>query len=176
MVVIWSGRGFLSVIVLFIALFSCISIFPESQSDLCFVIPAYITGIFSFFFGVKWNTTLRVFIDKETGKEINFKSNHSLFWIKMEYWGIIFTAFGLVILSQNLDKTGTEFYVNLFLFLFGILSIAFYGISLFKIKGSVPEGSQFKNTAPIEPKLNFIKEEIVNTKFDNEDHNQYLPK
>jgi len=174
--IVWSGRGFLSVVVLFIALFSCISIFPKSQTDLCFVIPAFIAGIFSFVFGVKWNTTLKVFIDKETGKEINFKNNHSLFWIKMEYWGIIFTAFGLVILAQNLDKTGTEFYVNTFLFAFGIISIVFYGISLFKIKSSVTEGSQFKNTAPAAPKLNFVKEEIANTKFENEDHNQYLPK
>jgi hypothetical protein len=175
--IVWSGRGFLSVLILFIAIFACISIFPESYIDLSFIVPLYIAGIFSYIFGIRWNTTLRVFIDKETGKEINFKSNNSLFWIKMEYWGLIFIALGLIILAQNLDKSGISLYANIFLALIGIGGLAFFAIDLFKIKNSVITSPGFENTSSqTSPKLSFVKEEIANTKFDSEDPNQYLPK
>ncbi|MBS7252366.1 hypothetical protein [Flavobacterium branchiicola] len=175
--IVWSGRGILSVLILFIAIFTCISIFPESYIDLTFIVPLYIAGIFSYIFGIKWNTTLRVFIDKETGKEINFKSNHTLFWIKMEYWGLIFTALGLIILAQNLDRTGTDIFINILLALIGIGSLAFFCINLFKIKNSVIKGSQFeKAAAQKQSKLVLVKDEIAVSKFENEDNSQYLPK
>ena len=40
-------------------------------------------------------------IDEQTGEKLLLKNNHSLFWIKMEYWGLIFFVLGIVILSQN---------------------------------------------------------------------------
>lgn len=175
--IVWSGKGYLSVLILFIAIFLCISLLPETYATECFVIPLYIAGIFSYVFGVKWNKTLRVFIDKETGKEINFKSNHGLFWVNMEYWGIIFPILALVMLTQNLDKQGTQFYVNVFLVIIGIACLMFFGINLFKIKTSSVSNSQFqKNSQEASPRLSFVKEEIVTNKFEKEDHNQYLPK
>ncbi|MDR7372733.1 hypothetical protein [Flavobacterium aquidurense] len=174
--IVWSGRGFLSILILFIAIFLFISILPETYVTQCFVIPLYIAAIFSYIFGVKWNRTLRVFIDKETGKEINFKSNHGLFWINMEYWGIIFPAFALVMLAQSLDKQGTELYLNIFLVIIGIACLGYFGINLFKIKSSTISNPQFQKNMASEPKLSFVKEEIVTNKFENEDLNQYLPK
>lgn len=173
--IVWSGRGFLSLLILFIAIFLFIPIFPETYIIQSFVIPLYISAIFSYFFGIKWNKTLKVFIDKETGKEINFKNNHGLFWINMEYWGIIFPLFALIMLAQNLDKQGIELYLNIFLILIGIACLLYFSITLFKIKNSTI--SQFqKTTADAGPKLRFVKEEIVTNKFDNEDANRYLPK
>ncbi len=172
--IVWSGRGFLSLLILFIAIFLFIPILPETYITQSFVIPLYIAAIFSYVFGIKWNKTLRVLIDKETGKEINFKSNHGLFWINMEYWGIIFPAFALIMLAQSLDKQGTELYLNIFLFIIGIACITYCSVNLFKIKNSTISSSQFQKTD--EPKLSFIKEEIVTNKFNNEDPNQYLPK
>ncbi|KAF2510248.1 hypothetical protein EYY60_12130 [Flavobacterium zhairuonense] len=175
--IVWSGRGIFSLLILFVALLISVSIFPETYVDLSFIVPLYITGIFSFILGIKWNRTLRVFIDKETGNKINNKSNHSLFWVKMEYWGIIFTAFGLIILAQNLNRTGTDLYINIFLVLIGIGALAFFIITLMKIKNSTAAGSAFENnSANAEPKLNFVKEEISTSKFKNEDNSQYLPK
>jgi uncharacterized protein YacL len=174
--IVWSGRGFLSLLILFIAIFLFIPILPETYITQSFVIPLYIAAIFSYIFGIKWNKTLRVFIDKETGKEINFKNNHGLFWINMEYWGIIFPLFALVMLAQTLDKQGTELYLNIFLILIGIVCLVYFGITLFKIKNSTISSSQFKTDADAEPKLSFVKEEIVTNKFDNEDPSQYLPK
>lgn len=40
----------------------------------------------------------RVRIDKETGEEVMVKSNHSLFFIKVEYWGYILWILGVIFL------------------------------------------------------------------------------
>jgi len=167
--IVWSGRGIFSLLILFVALFISVSIFPETYVDLSFIVPLYIAGIFSFVFGIKWN--------RKTGSDINVKGQHSLFWVKMEYWGIIFTTFGLIILAQNLTRTGTDMYINIFLALIGIGALAFFITSLLKIKNSTAPSPAFENnTAKAEPKLNFIKEEISTSKFENEDNSQYLPK
>ncbi|OXA77053.1 hypothetical protein SAMN05444397_104324 [Flavobacterium aquidurense] len=173
--IVWSGRGFLSLLILFIAIFLFIPILPETYITQSFVIPLYIAAVFSFIFGLKWNKTLRIFIDKETGKEINFKNNHGLFWINMEYWGIIFPLFALVILMQSLDKQGAELYLNIFLILIGIGCLLYFGITLFKIKNSTISNSEFQKT-DVAPQLSFVKEEMIINKFNNEDPNQYLPK
>lgn len=175
--IVWSGRGFLSLLILFIAIFLFIPILPETYITQSFVIPLYIAAIFSYFFGIKWNKTLSVFIDEETGKEINFKNNHGLFWINMEYWGIIFPLLALVMLASTLDKQGTELYLNILLILIGIGCLVYFSITLFKIKNSIISNSQFQKTAAdAQPKLSFVKEEIITNKFDNEDPSQYLPK
>ena len=132
--IVWSGRGFLSLLILFITIFFFIPILPETYIIQSFVIPLYIAAIFSYFFGIKWNKTLKFFIDKETGKEINFKSNHGLFWSNMEYWGIIFPALALVMLLQNLGSQGTEFYLNILLVLIGITCVVYFSITLLKSK------------------------------------------
>ena len=53
--IIWSGRGFLSIIVLFVTLFLCVSIFSTENADYSFITTAFVTGIFSWYFGTKWN-------------------------------------------------------------------------------------------------------------------------
>ena len=56
-----------------------------------------LAGVFSWLMGRKWNSAEgKVMIDKETGQEVLFKQKHSIFWIKMEYWGIIFGILGIV--------------------------------------------------------------------------------
>lgn len=175
--IVWSGRGFLSLLILFITIFFFIPILPETYITQSFVIPLYIAAIFSFFFGIKWNKTLRVIIDKETGKEINFKNNHGLFWINMEYWGIIFPVLALVMLTQSLDKQGNDFYLNIVLIIIGIACLLYFSTTLFKIKNSTISNSQFQQSeTKAETKTGFVKEEIITHKFENENHNQYLPK
>jgi hypothetical protein len=101
--IVWSGKGFLSVLVLVVSFALLANILPKEQGDYAFVSAFFIAGAFSWFMGKKWNEQNgRTVIDKATGQEILLKENHSLFWIKMQYWGFIFGAFGLVILIQNL--------------------------------------------------------------------------
>lgn len=46
----------------------------------------------------------RIEIDKETGREIEVKPDHSFMFIKLEYWGVIFVGIGVVILLLNLSS------------------------------------------------------------------------
>ncbi|WP_276372265.1 hypothetical protein [Chryseolinea sp. H1M3-3] len=101
--IVWSGKGFLAVIVLIASFAVSVNLFPKEQSDYAFILAFFATAAFSWFMGKKWNEQdARTFIDKSTGQEIVFKANHSLFWIKLQYWGIIFSIFGFIILLQNL--------------------------------------------------------------------------
>lgn len=101
--IVWSGKGLLSVIVLVASFVLLVNIFPKEQSDYAFVLAFFTAGAFSWFMGKKWNEEGgRTVIDKASGQEILLKENHSLFWIKLQYWGIIFSAFGFIILMQNL--------------------------------------------------------------------------
>jgi hypothetical protein len=101
--IVWSGRGALSVLVLVVSFVLFNSIIPKAYGDYAFVLGFFCAGAFSWFFGKKWNEEQsRTFVDKATGQEIAVSPNHSLFWIKMQYWGIIFGAFGLIVLVQAL--------------------------------------------------------------------------
>ena len=40
--------------------------------------------------------------DNQTGKEVELKNVHSLFWIKMEYWAIIAGVIGLIVIVSDL--------------------------------------------------------------------------
>jgi predicted membrane metal-binding protein len=97
--IVWSGRGIFSILVLIVTFVLCAIIFPNDKMDYGIVTSLFVTAIFSWVFGKKWNNLL--FIDEETGQKIIIKSNHGIFWIKMQYWGIIFGIIGIIILAQN---------------------------------------------------------------------------
>jgi len=99
--IVWSGRGVLSLLVLLVAFFLFNSIIPKEYSDYAFALGFFSAAAFSWFFGKKWNEEeARTFIDKATGQEIALSPNYSIFWIKMQYWGIIFGVVGLIFLVQ----------------------------------------------------------------------------
>lgn len=107
--IVWSGRGFLSAIVLVASFVLFASILTKEQTDFGFIFSFFIAGAFSWVMGKKWNEQEgRTVIDKESGQEIVIKSNHSLFWIKMQYWGPIFGALGFVILVMKFIYTLSE--------------------------------------------------------------------
>jgi len=99
--VIWSGRGILSVLVLMVSMFVCVSLFHKENADYMFSISFLVAGLFSWFFGKKWNRSQRILKDEETGKRIILKNRHTLFWIPMQYIGYIFIIGGIVILFQS---------------------------------------------------------------------------
>lgn len=97
--IVWSGRGFLSVVVLIAAFFLAMTVFSGENIDYAIIIAAYVAGIFSWLFGKKWNG--KIIIDEATGKSFKLGNNHTLFWIPMQYWGIIFPVLGMFIAFQN---------------------------------------------------------------------------
>ena len=99
--IVWSGRGYFSILVLVLSLFIAFKILPETQKDLGFALSCAITGIFSWVMGNRWNAARRTMVNKHTGEEMVLKGNHSLFWIKLQYWGYIFSALAIVFLVKN---------------------------------------------------------------------------
>lgn len=100
--IVWSGKGFLSVLVLLASIVLLAFVLPKEQGDIGFIISFFVAGLFSWFMGKKLNDQEgRTVIDKETGQEMILKQDHSLFWIKMQYWGPIFVVLGLIILAQQ---------------------------------------------------------------------------
>ncbi|MBS9773601.1 MAG: hypothetical protein KGV59_00370 [Tenacibaculum sp.] len=104
--IIWSGRGFLLVLVLFASFVFCGFVLPPEMAKYIFVFSAYITGLFGWFFGKKWNIkNERNLIDEETGERIKIRNQHTLFWIPMQYWGIIFLILGTVLLFFSISSS-----------------------------------------------------------------------
>lgn len=102
MVFIWSGLGILSIVVFFVVFIGSINLLPDHLQSYCFPFAALIAGIFSWYFGNRWNNkTEKILLNKEEGKIIVQTKRHSLFWIKMEYWGIIFPLIAIIVLAQT---------------------------------------------------------------------------
>ena len=99
--IIWSGRGILSVLVLIISIIACIYILPKECADYGFAVSFLVAGLFSWFFGKRWNSSQRILKDEKTGQRIVLKNRHTLFWIPMQYIGYIFILVGIVILFQS---------------------------------------------------------------------------
>ena len=100
--IIWKGYGFL-VLVITVAIGALLSLLFSSMGsseDTGAAVGAIISGLTIWFVGKKMNAPdkARTFIDKESGQELNIKPNHSLFFIKMQYWAFIIGGIGLIML------------------------------------------------------------------------------
>ena len=104
--VIWEGHGYLAALIPIIILLLYTAIGPvftgsEDFSSLgvifCLAFSSYLLWII----GKRLNrNNRRRLIDPETNEEVILKSNHSLFFIKIQYWGLmlgIFTVFGTIL-------------------------------------------------------------------------------
>ena len=93
--VIWEGHGYLAALIPIIIFFLYIvieTVFTGSEdlSSLgvifCLALSSYLLWII----GKRLNrNNNRRLIDPETNEEVILKSNHSLFFIKIQYWGVI---------------------------------------------------------------------------------------
>ena len=98
--IIWKGYGFL-VLIIAVAIGATLSlIFSNlgSTEDLGAGIGAIISAGVIWIVGKKLNspTKSRTLIDKQTGQEIIVKPDHSLFFIKMQYWAFIVGSIGII--------------------------------------------------------------------------------
>lgn len=103
--IIWSGRGILTPLILIASIVLFISLSSESVSVYTFPLSILLAGAANWFLGKKWNNVPgRIVVDEATGERIELKSNHTLFWIKMEYWGVIFGVIGIIQLIAGLSS------------------------------------------------------------------------
>ena len=100
--IIWKGYGFLVLLITIAigAVISLIFIGLGSTEDWGAAVGAIISGGVIWVVGNKLNSEEknRIFIDKQTGQEILVKPEHSLFFLKMQYWAFIVSGFGLIML------------------------------------------------------------------------------
>lgn len=119
---IWSGRGILAALVFLGMLILGTILFYGSSIDYAFVIAGFVAAIFSWYFGNKWNAKpTKILVDQKTGKEHHIKPNHSLFFVPMQYWGILFSVLAIIILFQNSFILG----ITATLLVLGIVTVAY---------------------------------------------------
>ena len=104
--IIWKGYGFL-VLVIAIAIGAIVSLLFAnigSTEDIRAGVGALISGGVIWVVGSRLNASSkkRVFIDKQTGREVLVKPDHSLFFLKMQYWAFIVAGIGVIILIDIL--------------------------------------------------------------------------
>lgn len=103
MFIIWRGYGFL-VPIITIVVVGLVSVVTGAIFNhvpllgMCLGTLAAAAAVW--FVGNKLNNPAkaRVMIDKQTGQEFLLKQNHSLFFIKMQYWAYPIALIGIVLL------------------------------------------------------------------------------
>jgi len=120
--IVWSGRGITIILVFIAVLLLNVWLIPNEYLDYGLVLSFFITGIYCWHFGKKWNNQdTRWFIDEKTGQRVLFKGNHGLFWIKMQYWSIICGILGIITLLKNsiiIASITTGVFISILLFLY----------------------------------------------------------
>lgn len=111
MFIIWKGYGFLvpfiAVAIIGVVSVVCWNIFPKTvflgPCIGCFLAAAAIWVI-----GKNFNskTKNRVMVDKATGQEFLFKPDHSLFFIKMQYWAFVVGVIAVFLLLGMIIAPG----------------------------------------------------------------------
>lgn len=107
--VIWQGFGFLVPVIL-MAVFAAAQWFTDSwlgsgyydghgapQFFATALAAALVTGIGLYLRG----RGQRLVVDKQTGQELVLRPRHTLFFIPMEFWGLILLAVGVVLAFRH---------------------------------------------------------------------------
>jgi hypothetical protein len=103
--VIWSGLGFLVAVVAFLLLLLAEYGTEALSGDDSYyqahgwpkLLALWLAGAVIWLLGAYLNRKQgKVMIEKETGREVLLKPDHSFFFIRMEYWGPILLALGVI--------------------------------------------------------------------------------
>jgi len=110
--IIWKGAGFIVAVVAFLMLLltelSVEALFTDEKYYQTHGWPKlvgfFIAGCIVLLIGKYLNKKEgKVLIEKDTGKEIVLKAEHSLFFINVEYWSYILFVLGVVFLFVKTD-------------------------------------------------------------------------
>ena len=110
--IIWKGAGFIVAVVAFLMLllteFSVEKLFADEKYYQTHgwpkLVALFIAGCIVLLIGKYLNKKEgKVLIEKDTGKEVVLKAEHSLFFINVEYWSYILFVLGFVFLFVTTD-------------------------------------------------------------------------
>ncbi|MDF7802157.1 hypothetical protein P4C99_21980 [Pontiellaceae bacterium B1224] len=103
--IIWSGLGFVVAIIGFGSLILTEYLSERitnndqfyQENSWIILIGMALAAIFTFAFSLLLKKEkARVVVDKETGQEIELRKSHSLFWIPVRWWPVVFIILGVV--------------------------------------------------------------------------------
>lgn len=97
---IWRGYGFLTIILAGIS-FVLVELVVGKEfyntHNWVHMVGYIIAGVLCYFVGKELNKNKdKIYVDKESGKEVMVRNSHSFIFIKMEYWGFIFPIVGII--------------------------------------------------------------------------------
>ena len=110
--IIWKGAGFIVAVVAFVMLLLTELAVEAAFTDERYyqthgwpkLVAFFISGCIVLFIGKYLNKKEgKVLIEKDTGKEVVLKAEHSLFFISVGYWGYILFALGVIFLFIKSD-------------------------------------------------------------------------
>ncbi|WP_271783467.1 hypothetical protein [Aquimarina algiphila] len=101
MILIWKGRGILTVLVLAATFFILLFALSNDYAQYGFALPLIVSGLFSIVLGHKWNSSPKPSIDPKTGEQIVLRNQHTIFWMNMEYWGFLLLILGITFFTQE---------------------------------------------------------------------------
>ncbi|WP_211440838.1 hypothetical protein [Collimonas humicola] len=106
MIVIWKGWGLLVIVITALIVVLTTVLFEKAGLSVAYggALGMILSAGAIWLAGNKFNSPQknRVLLDKRTGAEVILKPDHSLFFIKMQYWAFIAGAIGLFMLVNLL--------------------------------------------------------------------------
>ncbi len=110
--IIWSGFGFLA---LLIPIVTCLlvtgpvaAIFPSgylANHNWPAALGVLAGAVVVWILGLRLHANQRVLVDPQTGQPVTLRRTHSLFFIPMQYWGIVAAVIAVFILFARSGTT-----------------------------------------------------------------------
>lgn len=97
--IIWTGRGIVAGIIMSFS-YMFFSMLGVNDDNLASAYGLLLAAPITYIVGRYWNAP-KPAIDPNTGEEVMWKPNHTLFWIPMQYWGVIFLVIGLIVIMTD---------------------------------------------------------------------------
>ncbi|MDR2224109.1 MAG: hypothetical protein LBE34_15440 [Flavobacteriaceae bacterium] len=166
--IVWSGRGIFSVIFLVAGFVLGMLVFPkEWNSDLPFIFAFMLAGLVTWFLGSKWNEERIVFHEVEQ-QYYRYKNNHTLFWIPMQYIGLLFSAAAVTIIYQSSWVWGI---------VSGVLLLFVVCLKFLKNSNIFTKKDKAQVVSKQEVREDVVKEESnLERKIEKEDPSRFMPK
>jgi len=100
--IVWRGWGILVIVIAALSqgLVQLIGQSLDLQENILVLIGFLLAAPIIWWLGKRFNQPKEqvYIVNKETGVAVEYTPQHSLFWIKMEYWAIILPAIGVIAL------------------------------------------------------------------------------
>ena len=108
--IIWKGWGLMALLIpllstLFVGMTvdSIYGVHFYRSNDWAMPLVLVLSSIIVFYLGCKLNNKPgKIVIDIETNEQMELKHTHSMFWIPLQYWGVITTAFSIWMYVSNI--------------------------------------------------------------------------